>query len=105
MAKIVRLTLFKIPDAAHIEEAVKKYSTLSQDAVKDGQQYIPVAHATATYDDPRNQGFTLVARTVFHSKEDMDYYDNQCQAHVEIKGLLKGKISQPPCVVYMDMKE
>lgn len=36
MPKILRLTLFKIPDAAHVEEAVKKYSTLTQDAVKVG---------------------------------------------------------------------
>lgn len=34
MPKIVRLTLFKIPDPAHVQEAVQKYSTLSQDAVK-----------------------------------------------------------------------
>jgi hypothetical protein len=34
MSKIIRLTLFKIPEAAHIEEAIAKYSTLTQDAIK-----------------------------------------------------------------------
>jgi hypothetical protein len=32
----------------------------------------------------------------------MDYYDNECAAHGEIKALLKGKIGGPPLVVYMD---
>lgn len=34
MPKIVRLTLFKLPDSTVIEEAIQKYSTLSQDAQK-----------------------------------------------------------------------
>lgn len=34
MPNIVRLTLFKIPDPAVIQEAIQKYSTLTQDAVK-----------------------------------------------------------------------
>lgn len=34
MPKIFRLTLFKIPDAAHIQEAVDKFSTLAQYAIK-----------------------------------------------------------------------
>ncbi|KAF2465431.1 uncharacterized protein BDR25DRAFT_306588 [Lindgomyces ingoldianus] len=105
MPKILRLTLFKIPEPAHIEEAVKQYSTLTKDAVKDGNPYISVAQATPTLDEPRNQGFTLVARTVFDSKEDMEYYDTACAAHGEIKALLKGKVAAPPCTLLMDMKE
>jgi len=34
MPKIIRLTLFKIPDETHINEAIEKYSSLTQDAVK-----------------------------------------------------------------------
>ena len=34
MPKIVRLTLFKIPDQTHINQAIQKYATLTQDAVK-----------------------------------------------------------------------
>jgi hypothetical protein len=44
----------------------------------------------------------MVARTVFESKEDMDFYDNECVAHGEIKALLKPKVAAPPLVVYMD---
>ncbi|CAO2655792.1 Nn.00g045950.m01.CDS01 [Neocucurbitaria sp. VM-36] len=102
MSKIVRLTLFKISEPAAIQDAIQKYSTLSNDAVKDGKQYIQLASATPTHDDPRSQGYTLVARTVFGSKSDMDYYDNECQAHTAIKALVKPKVAGPPLVVYMD---
>ncbi len=34
MPKIVRMTLFKLTDTEVIQEAIQKYSTLSQDAVK-----------------------------------------------------------------------
>jgi hypothetical protein len=34
MPKIVRLTLFKIPDEEMIKEAVQMYNTLAQDAKK-----------------------------------------------------------------------
>jgi hypothetical protein len=42
MPKIIRLTLFKIPEDAAIQEAVKKYSTLTQDAVKVSFESTPV---------------------------------------------------------------
>lgn len=62
-----------------------------------------MAQATPTHADPRNRGYSLVARTVFESKEDMDYYDTECAAHGEIKATLKGKVVDgPPLTVYMD---
>jgi len=61
-----------------------------------------MAAANPTKDDPRRQGYTMVARTVFKSKEDMDFYDNECEAHIVIKALLKPNVSAPPLVVYMD---
>jgi hypothetical protein len=63
-----------------------------------------VKEATAhqPYDDPRSQGYTLVARTVFDSKADMDFYDNECEAHTAIKAFIKPKVAGPPLVVYMD---
>lgn len=62
-----------------------------------------MAAGNATREDQRNQGYTFAARTVFACKEDMDYYDNECEAHKEIKALLKPKIGAPPLVVYMDV--
>ncbi|KAF9700834.1 hypothetical protein EKO04_001512 [Ascochyta lentis] len=102
MSQIIRMTLFKLSDSAVIKEAVQKYSSLTQDAVKDGKPYIQQATAYQPYDDPRSQGYTLVARTVFNSKADMDFYDNECEAHAAIKSFIKPKIGGPPLLVYMD---
>ncbi|KAF2739742.1 hypothetical protein EJ04DRAFT_508600 [Polyplosphaeria fusca] len=102
MSKIVRLTLFKIPNAADLPDAAKSYSTLAQDAQKDGKPYIISSHGNQTYDDPRAQGYNFVARTVFESKADMDYYDNECSAHAALKNSLKSKTGGPPLVVYVD---
>ncbi|KAF1911319.1 hypothetical protein BDU57DRAFT_524379 [Ampelomyces quisqualis] len=102
MSKIVRLTLLKVTDQDTIQQAIQKYATLAQDAKKDGKQYIHMAAANATRDDPRSQGYTMVARTVFGCKEDMDFYDTECAAHGAIKAILKPKVGGPPLVVYMD---
>ncbi|KAF2205535.1 hypothetical protein GQ43DRAFT_299327 [Delitschia confertaspora ATCC 74209] len=104
MTEIVRYTLFKISDAAYIQEAVEKYSTLSERAEKSDEKYILHADAKPLIADPRSQGFTLIATTIFGTKADMDYYDNECTAHQEIKALLKGKVSEPPCVLYMKVE-
>ncbi|KAF1938800.1 hypothetical protein EJ02DRAFT_383011 [Clathrospora elynae] len=103
MPKIIRLTLFKIPEEAMVKEAIKMYNTLAQDAKKDGKTYIQLAQANPTHDDPRNQGYTLVARCIFESKEDMDYYDNQDEAHDKIKAQLKPKLNSPPLVIFSDI--
>jgi hypothetical protein len=74
------------------------------DLTQDGKPYIHMAAANATLEDARSQGYTMVARTVFASKQDMDFYDNDCEAHGAIKALLKPKVGGPPLVVYMDAK-
>ncbi|KAJ4359554.1 uncharacterized protein N0V89_000109 [Didymosphaeria variabile] len=103
MSPIVRLTLFKIPDPAVVQQAVQKYSTLYQEALKDGKPYIQISAGHVTHSDPHSRGYTFVARTVFLSKEDMDYYDEKDEKHGEIKSLLKGKVEEgPPVVVCMD---
>lgn len=60
------------------------------------------AAASSTHDDPRNQGYTLAARTVFQSKEDMEFYDDECEAHAAIKSAFKPKATGPALMVYMD---
>ncbi|KAH7396856.1 hypothetical protein DE146DRAFT_657935 [Phaeosphaeria sp. MPI-PUGE-AT-0046c] len=105
MPQINRITLLKLADPSIIQQAVQKYSTLARDAKKDGKTYILTAAANPTHDDARNQGYTLVARTVFASKEDMYFYDNECEAHGDIKALLKPNVGGPPLVVYMDATE
>lgn len=102
--QIIRITLFKMPSESDIEAALAKYSTLQGTAVKDGKPYILSARAFKTYDDPRNNGFTVCGRTVFSSLEDMKYYDEDCEAHKELKAEFKGKVAMPGGVmtVYMD---
>ncbi|KAF2130529.1 hypothetical protein P153DRAFT_288805, partial [Dothidotthia symphoricarpi CBS 119687] len=69
---------------------------------QDGKPYIETATASPTHEDPRNQGYTLVCRTVFASKEDMAFYDDGCEAHAAIKAFAKPKVAGPALVVYMD---
>ncbi|KAF2449237.1 hypothetical protein P171DRAFT_516983 [Karstenula rhodostoma CBS 690.94] len=102
MPPIVRLTLFKIPDPPTIHLALEKYTTLAQDALKDGKPYIQLSAGHTAHADPRSQGYTFIARTVFLGKEDMHYYDEECKAHGAIKGLLRGKVEGAPVVVVMD---
>lgn len=61
------------------------------------------AVANATVDDPRNQGYTVCAQTTFASLEDMNYYDNECEAHKELKSKAKGKVNPPPLVLFMEV--
>jgi hypothetical protein len=80
-------------------------TTLTDFDNQDGKSYIQMAAANVAEEDTRNQGYALVARTVFASKEDMDFYDNECEAHGAIKALIKPKVvGGPPLVVYMDVK-
>lgn len=37
--------------------------------------------------DPRNKGFNLSVKTTFASLEDMQYYDNECEAHKALKAV------------------
>ena len=39
--------------------------------------------------DPRAQGYTLAAKTEFASADDMKYYDEECPAHKQLKGVAK----------------
>ncbi|KAL6707686.1 hypothetical protein ACN47E_003807 [Coniothyrium glycines] len=103
MAKISRVTLFKLEDPEAIEGAIQKYSTLTQDAKKDGKTYIQLASAAKTFEDPRSQGYTLLVRTVFLSKQDMDFYDSEDEAHKAIKAFLKPRAAGPPLVVYAEV--
>jgi len=39
--------------------------------------------------DARAKDYTFIAKTVFASQADMDYYENECEAHKAYKGYLK----------------
>jgi len=72
--------------------------TISQ----DGKPYIIQCSATKAIDDPRSQGYNLIAMTVFSSLDDMKYYDEQDEAHAALKAVGKGKVDPPPMVIYSE---
>lgn len=37
----------------------------------------------------REQGFTIVAKSVFATKDDMTFYETECPGHLEYKKFLK----------------
>ncbi|RFU30127.1 hypothetical protein B7463_g6197, partial [Scytalidium lignicola] len=87
---ITRVTLFKIADPVHQQRVLDQYKTMLSKAKKNGKPYILNVKAGPAYADQRSQGFTIVAVSQFASVEDMVYYDNECQAHAELKAVAKG---------------
>lgn len=55
--------------------------------------------AGPAFEDQRSQGFTVAAISEFASKEDMAYYDNDCEAHAALKGVAK-QLHQGVMMVY-----
>jgi len=60
-------------------------------------------NATKSIDDPRRQGFKVVAVTKFDSLEDMKYYDEECMAHKKLKKFTFGKGGVPPLTVVSEV--
>ena len=106
--KIYRVTLFKIPEKADQHKLIEMYREMPHKALKvcasvfvlhclgqyayngqGGKPYIIHVNAGEAIDDQRNQGYTLVATSVFASREDMEYYDNDCEAHAALKAVAK----------------
>ncbi|KAI5269653.1 hypothetical protein E4T47_06893 [Aureobasidium subglaciale] len=100
--QVHRITMFKVPDSSNIQPILDKYTTLAQEAKKDGKPYILRCVAGPAVNDARSQGYTLAAQTTFASLDDMKYYDTECEAHAALKAVAKGKIEPPPLVVYFD---
>jgi len=86
-----RTTLFKLTTDADIEAALAAYTKLAANNSKNGKPYILSSKAYKLHPDPRSQGFTLAAQTTFSSVEDMKYYDEECEAHKELKGVVGPK--------------
>ncbi|ERF70502.1 hypothetical protein EPUS_07359 [Endocarpon pusillum Z07020] len=81
--------MFKVSDAEDRRKILDQYKTLKQNAVKDGKPYIVTCEVGETGQDPRSKGWNIVAKTTFASKADMDYYDNECEAHKGLKVFAK----------------
>jgi hypothetical protein len=122
---LLRVTLFKIPDPADVETTLASYEKLkannskvasrlvrspslgtpSDKSLQDGKPYILQQSASKLYDDARTQGYTVSARTIFSSLDDMKYYDEECAAHNELKSVVKSLVKGgPPLIFYTDIE-
>ncbi|KAI4147672.1 MAG: hypothetical protein LQ340_005446, partial [Diploschistes diacapsis] len=67
----------------------------------DGEPYIVSVAANPLLPDQRSQGFTFVARTAFASLDDMRFYDEECEAHKDVKKVV-GPHAQGVMTVYWE---
>lgn len=74
---------------------------LTADVFQNGQPYIRSVRAGPAKADPRSQGYTFAAISVFDSLEDMQYYDNGCAAHAELRGFAQS-VHEGAMVVYFE---
>jgi len=86
---VSRLTLFKIPSESDQQKLLDIYRSMPSKAKKDGKPYIRSVVAGPSYEDARNQGYTVAVVSTFDSLEDFKYYDTQCEAHNELKAFAK----------------
>ncbi|KXH62497.1 stress responsive A/B Barrel domain-containing protein [Colletotrichum salicis] len=91
--RIHRVTMFKIANEGQQKELIEQYKILGGSHKKDGKPYILSMVVGPAVDDPRAQGFTVVAKTEFASLEDMKYYDDECAAHGVLKSFVKGNLT------------
>ena len=68
---------------------------------QDSKPYILSVDGNPLMSDQRSQGFTYIARTSFASLDDMKYYDNECNAHKELKKVV-GPNAQGVMTVYWE---
>lgn len=79
------------------------YRVMLSRVIKDGKPYILSVKSGPTYDDLRNQGYTVAATLVFNSVRDMKYYDNSCEAHTTLRNVAK-VLHQGAMIVYFENK-
>ncbi|OAA75375.1 stress responsive A/B barrel domain protein [Akanthomyces lecanii RCEF 1005] len=84
-----RVTLFKLPKPDDVDAMIEQYKILEATHQKDGKPYLQSVVVGKPEADPRAQGYTLAAKTEFASAGDMKYYDEECPAHKQLKGVAK----------------
>ncbi|TVY82770.1 hypothetical protein LSUE1_G001601 [Lachnellula suecica] len=98
---IRRITLFKIPKPEDREKLLAVYKRMPEEAVKNGNPYIISMDAGAAFAEQRSQGYTVAVVSVFASKEDMVYYDNECEAHGRLKAVAKS-VHEGAMMIYFE---
>lgn len=100
--KIVRVTMFKIAEMEIQQGLIAQYKALALKQQRNGKPYILSLHAGIPMDNPRTQGYTVVAKTEFASLDDMMYYDNECPAHQELKKFVNQCGISTPTTVFFE---
>lgn len=59
------------------------------DSQQDGKPYIVSVAAGKTFQDQRNQGYTVAVVTEFRDLHDFRYYDTECAAHARLRAFTK----------------
>jgi len=94
--------MFKIPSEEDRNRVLEQYKVLKRTAVKDGKPYILSAEAGHAGTDNRSQGYTLAVKSTFASKADMDYYDDECEAHQTLKKITGAVREGPTLTVWFE---
>lgn len=92
--------MFKIPSKENQVKFLDLFRTMASTATKDGKPYILSLAVGQALEDPRSQGYTLVAKSEFSSLDDMKYYDDECEAHKKLRAEAKSLGSEGIMTVY-----
>jgi hypothetical protein len=105
-SEITRVTMIKIPSEAHQVIALQGFETFTVNqkrvfyqqelpdsnanlSLQDGKPYILSMQAGRAQGYARDQGYTIVAKSVFKNADDMEFYEKECPGHEEYKMFLK----------------
>lgn len=87
---------------SHTREAFEPWKT---DTTQDGKPYILSMTAGPAEANERSQGYTFVAKSEFASVEDMKFYDDECEVHMELKKTVMSlQLDGKPLMVYLKPK-
>lgn len=98
--RVHRVTMFKMPKEDDRAKMLEQYKVMAAENKRDGKPYILSMTVGPAEEDPRSQGYTLVSKTEFASMDDMEYYDNECPAHGQIKALVPSLTVEGILTVY-----
>ncbi|PHH69367.1 hypothetical protein CDD82_7809 [Ophiocordyceps australis] len=87
--RIQRVTMFKLPDPAHQQQLIERYKDLVANNSRHGKPYILSLVVGPADEHPRSQGYTVVSRTEFASRDDVLFYDQECPAHQKLIAFIK----------------
>jgi len=88
MAPITRVTMIKI-DEDKIDIALEGFTIFTQTQSKNGKPYIISMEAGVAGGHVKDQGFTLVTKSVFRDTSDMKFYEDECLGHQAYQMFLK----------------